>query len=242
MSDRDVEKLMEQVEKDVEGFTKSVDSQYRKATIRSAEREVEIEGYLKDLKTNAENMRRRFDSKYSASGEVLALLRQTQGIEARSRARQPLFGAESGWPRLRGSVERLGQEYGIDFSASPAGWQARRMNDDELKGVLESLEKGASPFKKELENATKKLGSLSKGERKAALENVDRLKETAKDLSKAVDQGVDPSGALALLASTVKDLETFVTRSGLSGSLASWAGLKGDLSKVNSAFHVGGTS
>jgi hypothetical protein len=239
MTDKQVEDLMEGIEKDVERFTKAVDSQYRTAVIRSASGEVAVEPFLKDLKDDSKKMRDRFDSKYSASTEVLAFLRQAHAIEARSEAGGGLFGAESEWPRLRGSVDRLSQEYGVNPATDPAGWHARRINDDELKGALKSLSDATKPFKKELDNVSKKLDSVTKSQRDDILQSVDRLDKTAKDLRDGVGKGADASGDLALLSSTANELQAFVASKGLPGPVSgAWGSVEKELSLVKSAFGI----
>jgi hypothetical protein len=239
MTDDQVKELLEGIEDDVERFTDAIDSQYRTAVIRSASGEVAVEPYLKDLRENSQRMRERFDSDYSASNEVLTFLRQAHAIDARSAAGGGLFGAESEWPRLRGSLARLGEEYGIDLATDPARWQARRINDDELVGALRSMSDASDPFKNAVENATENLSSVSKAQRESILDSVDRLNDTTDDLREAVEDGADPSGHLALLTSTVDELQKFMTGTGLSSSLATaWAPLQRHLSLVRSAFKL----
>ena len=50
LRDEQVKKLMEDVEKDVERFTKAVEPKYRTATIKSATSEVSIESFIKQIK------------------------------------------------------------------------------------------------------------------------------------------------------------------------------------------------
>src|SRR3990170_7448013 len=124
LKDEDVRKLMEEAKKDVERFTDAVDSQYRKSTIRTATAEVSIDGYLKDLKKSAEAMRDRFKDDHAAGREVLSFLQQASAIEKRSAGGGALFGADKEWPRLRGTLGRLSQVYGVDWNASPESWAA----------------------------------------------------------------------------------------------------------------------
>jgi len=72
MSDKEVKKLIGTIDKNVEHFTKTMDSLYRKARIRSADGEVDFEDYLKNLKDLAKKMKSRFDLKNPANGGVLA--------------------------------------------------------------------------------------------------------------------------------------------------------------------------
>lgn len=120
LKDDDVKKLMEEAKKDVERFEDAVDSQFRKATIRSATKEVSIETYLKDLKKSAEVMRDRFKEDYSAGSEVASFLEQANAIEKRSSE-----GGASSAPR------RSGRGYGERFRGSlrftgSTGARARR--------------------------------------------------------------------------------------------------------------------
>lgn len=236
MTDKEVKKLMETVEKDVERFNKAVDSQYRKATLRTATGEVDIGAYLKNLKEHAKRMKDRFDSKYAAAPEVLTFLRHAQPVEARRSRGETLFGAETEWPRLSGDVARLSAEYGVRWGTDPAAWNPRRVNDDELERVLKSLQKDVGTFRKGLDGAAKK-ADVAKAERQKALDTAKRMEEAVKDLQKAAGKGADASGALALLASSVDQTRSFVTTKGLESAVAtSWAPIETGWNTVRSAF------
>lgn len=236
LKDDDVKKLMEEVKKDVERFEDSVDSQFRKATIQGAAAEVSIEGYLKDLKRSAEVMRDRFKEDYSAGSEVLSFLRQASAIEKRSARGGGLFGAEKEWPRLRGTLSRLSQVYGVDWSSSPESWTARRMNDRELERAIEAYATSSKAFKKSLESVLEHATGIGKDERKTVLSAVDRLGSTANDLKDAAGGGEDASGELGLLKRTTDEIQSFLEKHGLTNAVgSSFRMLGADLSTITTA-------
>ncbi len=236
LTDKQVRELMEGLDKDVERFNDAIDSQYRKSTIRSATNEVSVEAFTKDLKESCKKMRERFGSDYSASNEVLSFLKQAHAIEARAAAGGNLLGAEAEWPRLQGSLSRLGDVYGVDWKTSSANWAARRMNDRELEGAVSSLTASSETFKKSLEKALEK-ADVSKEERKAALDSTDRLVRGTKDLRKTVADEKDASGELGLIDRSTQDIRSVVSRHGLTSALASsWSPVEMGLQKVRSAF------
>jgi hypothetical protein len=239
MTDKEVKKLMETIEKDVEHFTKAMDSQYRKATIRSARSEVDIATYLKNLKDLAKTMKSSFDSKYPANDEVLAFLRYAEPIQARHTRGDTLFGAEKEWPRLSGDIVRLSVEYNVRWDSNPDDWNAQRINDKEVGRVLESFRKSIGDFKKDLDNAAKK-ADVATAERKKALDTVKHMEEASKDVKKAMDKGTNASGALALLTSSVEETKSFISRNGLAYAVASsWGAVERSWGLVHSAFHLG---
>jgi len=238
LKDDDVKKLMEEVKKDVERFTDAVDSKYRTAKIRTATSEVAIDGYLKDLKNRAEAMRDRFKEDYAASREVLSFLQQASAIEKRSAGKETLFGAEKEWPRLRGTLGRLSQVYGVDGNASPESWTARRMNDRELVEAIETYAKFAESLKKSLEEALKYVGDVGKEERKAVMAAVDRLPDVADDLKGAVEDGKDAAGELGLLKSASDEIEKFLSKHGLTNAVGStFRTLAAQHAAIAAAFH-----
>ncbi len=238
MADKEVKKLMETIEKDVELFTKAMDSQYRKATLRSVGGEVEVAVYLKNLKDLANKMKSGFDSKSSANDEVLAFLRYAEPIQARHARGDSLFGAEKEWPRLSGDIVRLSAEYNILWGSNPDTWNASRINDKEVKPALESLQKSIGDFRKDLDKAAKK-ADVTDQERKKVLDTVKRMEGVAKDIKKAFDKKTDASGALALLTSSVEETKSFITSKGIDYAVASsWGAVERSWGLVRSAFHL----
>jgi ferritin-like metal-binding protein YciE len=221
LKDDDVKKLMEEAKNDVERFEDAVDSQFKKATIRSATAEVSIANYLKDLKKSAELMRDRFKEDNSAGTEVASFLRQANAIEKRSTAGGGLFGAEKEWPRLRGTLARLARVYGVDWSTSPESWTVRRMNDQELKRAIETYVASSKSFKKSLESALEHVEAIGKDERKTVLSAVDRLEKSANDLKDAALDGKDPSSALELMTRSTDEIRSFLDKHGLTSSVGS---------------------
>jgi hypothetical protein len=233
LKDDDVKKLMEEAQNDVERFEDAVDSQFRKATIRSATKEVSIENYLKDLKKSADLMRDRFKESYSAGTEVASFLRQASAIERRSSEGGGLFGAEKEWPRLRETLSRLARVYGVEWSASPDSWTPRRLNDEEMKRAIEVFAASSKSFKKNLESALEHMQSVGSGERKTVLSAVDSLEKTANDLKDAVSDGQDTTDELALLTRATGEIQGFLDKHGLTGAVGStFRALGKDLSTI----------
>jgi hypothetical protein len=237
LTDDQVKKLMEETEKDVERFTKAVEPKYRTSKIRTATSEVSVEAFLADLKNSCKNMRERFDDDYSASNEVLACLKQVGAIERRASEGGGLLGGEKEWPRLKGTVGRLSQVYGVDRTGSPDAWTSRRMNDRELVSVIEGLESRTKPFKKSLETAFDHAQGIGKEEKKMAFDAIERLEGTADDLKGAVEDGRDATGELGLMKSATQQIQSFLGKHGLATAVGStWGPLDSEISRIASAF------
>ncbi len=239
LKDDDLRELLEEAKKDVERFTDAIDSQYRNARITTATSEVAIDGYLKDLRKSAETMRDRFKDDYAAGREVLAFLRQASAIEKRAGSGGGLFGAEKEWPRLRGTLASLSQEYGIDWTSDPDGWTAQRMNDRALREAIETFSRSAeSSFKKSLESALQHVTNVAAADRKAVLSTVGRLSDVSDDLKDAVEDGRDAAGELGLLKTSMGAIQSFLDKYGLSSAVGStFRSLSTEFSGIQAAFH-----
>jgi hypothetical protein len=238
MKDKEVAKLMGSIKKDVEYFTKAVDSQYRKATIRNEMGDVDIAAYLKNLKDLAKKMEDRFNPENPANPEVLAFLRYAEPIRARHSRGDTLFGAAKEWPRLSGDIVRLSVEYNIRWGSDPGSWNPRRLNDKELQSVLDSLRRSVGYFRKDLDKAAKK-ADVDGSARKKVLDAVKRMERVINDVKKAAKKGNDASGALSLITSSFEESKRFVSREGLAISVASsWGDLKRNWELVRAAFHL----
>jgi hypothetical protein len=237
LKDDDVRKLMEEAKKDVERFTDAVDSQYRKSTIRTATAEVSIDGYLRDLKKSASTMRDRFKDDYAAGNEVLSFLRQASSIERRAAAGSALFGAEKEWPRLRGTLGRLSQVYGVDWNTDSESWAARRMNDRGLGEAIEKFKNGVKSFEKSLDSALEHVNGIASADRKAVMSAVERLASSADDLKDAAENSKDASGELGLLRAASEEIQSFLEKRGLASAVGStYRLLSTDLSTITAQF------
>jgi hypothetical protein len=182
-------------------------------------------------------MRDRFKDDYASGNEVLSFLRQASAIEKRAASGGSLFGADKEWPRLRGTLGRLSQVYGVDWNTDPGTWAARRMNRGELEQAIEKFRGGVESFEKSLESALEHVNGIASADRKAVMSAVDRLASSADDLKDAAEDGKDASGELGLLRAANEEIRAFLEKHGLVNAVDStYRLLSTDLSTITAQF------
>src|SRR5436190_13789214 len=82
LSDKDVIALIEQVDEGRDKFEGNLDGGFKGSTLRGANSETKVAGALQDFQDTTKKLKERFKPDYSASAEVVALLKQATAIGA----------------------------------------------------------------------------------------------------------------------------------------------------------------
>lgn len=235
--DKDVKQLIERVDHERDRFEDQLSGQLKNSVIRNPSGEYNVARYLDDLQDNTGKLKDRFKPEYAASEEVTTVLRQGSDIQRFMSTLPPNFDGASEWNRLAGSLGELAAAYGTSFPI-PAGQQARRMNDREVKGAADEVARSADRFKNELDDSLKKDKTVDKAAREASVRAAEGLKKDAERLASTIDDEKPASGeAQALLqhASTIRAASAHVPSP---AAQATWGSIEGGLGKVAQAFSL----
>ena len=153
--DKDVKALLDRVDHERDRFEDQLDGKIKRSILRGPRGEVDVERYLDDLQDNIDRLKGRFTSDYAASAEVTAVLRQASDIHRFMATQAPDLDGASEWNRLSASFGTLATAYGTKMPM-PDGDVARRLNDREVKKVVEELAKSADRYKADLEASLRK--------------------------------------------------------------------------------------
>ena len=189
---KDVKALLERIHDERDRFEDQLDGKIKSSIIRG-EGEVHVGRFLDDLQENVDRLNERFTYDYAASAEVTTVLRQGTDIQRFMSKQPPDLDGASEWNRLASSFGELAKAYATTFPL-PAGEQARRASDKEVKDVASELEKSADQFKKDLESALKTNTTIDQPTKDAAVKEVNSLKEDAETLASTVGDGRPASG------------------------------------------------
>jgi hypothetical protein len=235
-TDKDVKQLIEQVNHDRDRFEDQLDGKLKRSIIRGPGGEVNVERYLDDLQENVNKLKERYTNQYAASAEATTVLRQGSDIQGYMATLPPNFDGASEWNRLSGSLRNLAAAYTTTFPI-PAGQQARRMNDTEVKKAAEELGKSADRYKKELDSSLKKDKTIDKATREAAVQSADGLKQDAQKVASAIGDGRPASGEAQALLQRATALRGSASGRALSpAAQTAWGSVEGGLDKLGQAF------
>jgi hypothetical protein len=236
--DKDIKQLLEQIDHERDRFEDQLDGDLKHSTIRTADRELNVERYLDDLQDNVGKLKDRFKPDYAASAEVTTVLRQGSDIQRHTVALPPNFKGASEWNRLAASLGELAAAYGTVFPL-PVGGQARRLNDREVKDAAEDVARNADRYKKEIDAALKKDQTVDKAARAASVNAADSLKKDAENLASRIGDEKPASGeAQALLQHAAAIRSAAATRPSSPAAQTAWGSIEAGLVKIVQAFNL----
>ena len=236
---KDVKALLERIHTERDRFEDQLDGKIKSSIIRG-EGEVHVGRFLDDLQENVDRLNERFTYDYAASAEVTTVLRQGTDIQRFMSKQPPDLDGASEWNRLASSLGELAKAYATTFPL-PAGEQARRASDREVKDVASELEKSADQFKKDLESALKTNTTIDQPTKDAAVKEVNSLKEDAETLASTVGDGRPASGEAKAVLDRGAKIRGAAASSGRALSPAAqtaWGPVESGLQKVAVAFDL----
>lgn len=234
-SDKQVEQLIGELQKSAQTFERALDSNLKKATVRGPGGEVAVEMFLKDFKTDMQRMDERFDAKYAASAELLAVLRRAGGLDTFIDGQPASLKGRSEWDSYSATLNELATAYGSSFPMK-ADNPPRRMNDLEIEQASDAAVKNGQALRKSLSSV---YGKENKDAIKAAQTEIDAMTKAAKGLKARVDDDKPASGEAVVFVEAVEKVQTALGERALTGDAKTAAdGITASVSKVKQAFAI----
>jgi len=119
ISDREVEKILRNIEQQSDHFRSALDSSLDKSRLNGSHEEDDINRFVKEFYKETKRLRDHFNGHKSTSGDVQSVLERAADIDSFMR-RNPMRrnNAEREWSKLRINLDELAQAYNV-------GWQWR---------------------------------------------------------------------------------------------------------------------
>ena len=124
--------LFDSIEHNRSEFEAALDDKLKNSTIKTAPGEVNANEFFDDFEDQVERTRERFESDYSSSSEVIALLQYATRIGAWADAQPAGFRGSREWGVLATTLRRLAAVYNTTLPMPTTG-TARRLNDAERR-------------------------------------------------------------------------------------------------------------
>ena len=238
MTDEQVRKLIEDIDAASRTWSQDLEkSNLDDAVIKSAERTVKVKDFLKDFEQAIDVLKGRFKPDYAASPEVLALLRRGSDVELRNRRQGQA--QSSAWPALGAKLGALAHAYALAWPVESMTVQPARLNDGELAGKVELMEKAAKQLQNETEKAAKANKSIDKTTRGSLKTSIQQLEQTAKELRSRIKDDRPASVEVGqLLSQTTKVKETLNKLSLPSAGAPAWQGIESGTEALALAFEL----
>jgi hypothetical protein len=237
LTDQDVKSLAERIDQERDRFEDQLDGDLKNKVLRGPSGEVDVKRFLDDFQESVKRFRDRLKPEYAASQEAGTILKQASAIDRFFRNQPSGTKGESEWNRLATSMKSLATAYNCDF---PLGENAsvRRIGDIELATAVEQVEKTAGSMKKTLDQDLKKDKSITQQSRQAVVGDADQLSKSAKVLRERVKDGKPSSAEAKQVLSDATKLQSTVGNHQAPASASAWAGARGNLQKIASAYNA----
>lgn len=182
--DKDVKKLIDRANDQLNAFMGGMSSQARSAKITRDGVTVDVADYLKDFETAGRSLASRYGKSGAASSDALDFLKRGKGVEKFVGSHAGFVDADKEWKKLDSALGSLSAAYDIDWASDPAGWKARRQSDQEISTLLGGLDRSIKDAGSALDKAAKAAG-VAPDSRKSLTTSVDSLRSSAKSLRTA---------------------------------------------------------
>jgi hypothetical protein len=232
LSDKDVKALIDQVDEGRDKFEGNLDGEFKGSTVRNSKGETKVSGALQDYQDNTQKLKERFTSDYSASAEVVTVLKQSTAINTFMLGQPSSMKGRSEWDRQAMIVKRLADAYATTFPF-PEGATARRMNDKETAATANAVAEAANQFKSDLD----KDKTLPKPDKDAVKKDVELLIKQANAVKSRTSDGQPATGEVRQLVEQAAKLQTFVEAHPMP-TATNWQAVQSSLGKLRQAFSL----
>ena len=116
VSDRDVERILRDIEHQSDRFRSALDSSLDKSRLNGSREEDDINRFVKEFYEQTKTLRDHFDHHKSTSADVQSVLDRAASIDSFMR-RNPMRKNDAAreWQRLRGNLDELAQVYSVSW-------------------------------------------------------------------------------------------------------------------------------
>jgi len=163
LNDKEVERIIRQVEKHADTFRKSLHDGLKRSRFDKTRREDDINDYVKEFSKQTSRLHDNFDHHKSTAPDVEAVLDRAARIDI-FMSRHPLTArAQSDWSALRANLDELAQAYNVtwrwngDSTRGPLGSDIPyRLSDKEVEQIIHRIENESDKFRSSLDSALDK--------------------------------------------------------------------------------------
>ena len=230
LPDREIKRLIDQVDEGRDKFEGNLDGKFKGSTVRGATGEIKVSGALQDYQDSTHKLKERFTADYAAGAEVATVLRQSTAIDNFMKGSPSSLPGRSEWDRQAAIVKRLADAYAAPFPYTE-GAAVRRMNDKETAAAAAAITEAADQFKSDLDKAT----SFAKPARDAAKKEVELLGKQASALKSRTSDGKPATAEMRQVAAQVAKVQSMLAGQTIP-SMTNWQAVNTSLAKLQQAF------
>jgi hypothetical protein len=115
LSDDQVERLLERIEKSADKFRGSIDDALDKSRVDDSQIEKDVNRFVQAFEDATDRLEKRFDDDKSSAGDVEVVLTRAAAINSMMARHAFSDRAQSDWRLLRGDLNELAKAYGVTW-------------------------------------------------------------------------------------------------------------------------------
>lgn len=245
LNDKEVEEIIQNIEKDAARFRNSLDKALDESRLNSTEREDVMNARVKVFEEATKRLHDNFDNRRSAAGDVQNVLDRAVRIDEFMYRNRVGGRAESDWARMRGELDRLANAYGVSWRWQrfypPVGIQAApyRLNDKQVERLLRNSERAANTFRQSLDEALDRSRLDGSAREDNINEFVKEFSDAMKSLRDRFDGRTSIAGDVELVLRRAMRIDDFMRRHPLDRRVQrDWTKLRGDLDQLSQSYNV----
>ena len=244
ISDRDLERLIRNVEKQADTFRKSLDDALDKSRFDSTRREDEVNASVREFDRETKRLHDHFSDHKSTSGDVQSILDRAIHIERFMRRNRLTTRAQNDWSALRSSLDQLASAYSVrwrwdGYSQLPTTELPYRISDREVERIIHNIESQSDRFRSSLDAALDR-SRLNDTQREDDINAYVRdFYEQTKRLHQHFDDHKSTSADVQSVLDHAARIEQFMRRYPLTRQAQSdWSALKVNLDLLARTYNV----
>jgi flagellar motility protein MotE (MotC chaperone) len=113
LSDEQVERLLERIEKSADKYRESIDDALDKSKLDDSKREDEVNKYVKEFEEATDRLEKRFDDDKAAAEDVRDVLTRAARLDGMMSRLAFTDRAQSDWRLVRNDLDELARAYGV---------------------------------------------------------------------------------------------------------------------------------
>jgi phage-related minor tail protein len=113
LSDEQVERLLERIEKSADKYRESIDDALDESKLDDSKREDEVNQYVKEFEDATDRLEKRFDDDKAAAEDVREVLTRAARLDGMMSRLALTDRAQSDWRLLRNDLDELARAYGV---------------------------------------------------------------------------------------------------------------------------------
>ena len=238
LSDSEMKKLLERIEKGSNQFREALKKGLKNSRIDIGRGEENIYQFVEDFEVSTKRLKDRFNGKRSVAADVEEVLRRAAYVD-RFMQRHPLVTrADQQWASLRRDLDALAQAYNVSWHWDGPASRPTRLSDNQIKALLESIRSNADRYRESMKRVIKDTRAIDRPAR-------DNINKTLADFAKATDHLRDHFGKssfnrdLQEVLRWASTIDSFMQRHRLPERVQwEWTSLQNNLREIALAYNI----